>query len=1043
MRRGGATVFTIAAGTPFLPCLVEALTSGSVIAGLEDPRLLAKALIYVPTRRAASALADALIAHYKGKAVLLPHIVPLGEPDGDLFDPLGLQHRPDLPPAIAPLERRLILARLVQVWADNLDKALLKLPEDAPLLIPGSPAGAVSLAKDLESLMDALTSENVPWETLGKAVEADYSHYFELTLKFVTLAAQNWPAILAERGASDPVQRRDALHLAQARYFDEAKPDMPVIAAGSTGSIAATASLLAAIAHLPHGAVVLPGLDQHLDTMSWNAIAGAKPSESVFSHPQALMRRLLQDHIGLDRTEVKPLGIDLMPARTQMMSEILRPAETTGLWALIPPEKRFSLAEQGCEGLSLIEAGDEREEALAVAIALRETLEQPSQTAALITPDRALAARVTMELARWNITIDDSAGLALSESMAGRLARLIAEAAAENFPPAKVLALLLHPDVHLGLTRREVEEGRQALEIGVLRGPATDHGLEGMSLALELRRQDQASYQTLPRKRLTAAQWELAALLLAKLKQAFQHFSLHAFDDTSSDLSTISALHADVIEVVTQGSDQKLDASFQALRQFFDELALIGSYSVKGQFTDYPDFFVRLAQERMIDPELRNPHPRLHILGTLEARLLSFDRVILGGLDEDIWPPHAQADAFLNRAMQARIGLMPPERRLGQSTHDFAQYMGAAEVMITRAIKRRQKPTVPSRFVQRLKAFTPELIWRGVIERGAYYVKLARHLETPPSQGSITRPAPCPDPALFPRRLSVTEIETLIRDPYAIYAKHILKLEPLEALAERPDAADRGTLIHLIMHRLTQRFGGSLPDDAAEVFKQLAQEALHPLEAAFPDLHGQWLRMVRRLADPVMAWERERRESFVKIYTEKAGQLILHPLKGEAFTLRARADRIETSPHSAALIDFKTGAVPSNPEIFAGFSPQLTLEAAILMRGGFQDIAANASCPELIYARMSGGRVPFVARTIAPPKGEARSVAALIDEHVICLEALLARYMKGEQAFFSRPFPKYFKDYSDYRHLARVKEWSLSEEDEDGSAISLGEGFNG
>jgi len=163
------------------------------------------------------------------------------------------------------------------------------------------------------------------------------------------------------------------------------------------------------------------------------------------------------------------------------------------------------------------------------------------------------------------------------------------------------------------------------------------------------------------------------------------------------------------------------------------------------------------------------------------------------------------------------------------------------------------------------------------------------------------------------------------------------------------------------------------------------------------------------------------------VHAERSGALPIALADGSIFTLRARADRIEARRDgSFAIIDFKTGAPPGVKEVFAGFSPQLTLEAAMLMGGAFKDLPASAATPSLVYVHTSGGRKPLKPREIEPPRGDKRSVADIVEEHRTKLAELVGRYVSGEAAYLSRPYPKYAKRFSDYDHLARVKEWSLT-----------------
>ena len=1038
-------VFSIPPGCAFLPTLVDALLEGRLVGPLsDDPATLADVTIYVPTRRATRALIALLAERGAGRAQLLPRIVPLGETDEAEFELTGLEGTPlaeaaSLKPPIPPLERRLILTRLVQRWSAEVDRALLQLGPEIPFMVPASPADAVNLAGDLETLMDAFTTEGIDWHALELAVDADYSKYFEITRHFVQIASENWPKILAERQASDPAQRRTALIEAEARRLARERPDNPIIVAGSTGSVPATAYLMATIARLPRGAIVLPGVDTDLDEESWVTIGGAGDDETdpVHGHPQASLRRLVDKHLRIPRAEIAVLGELPEPARARnrLLSEALRPADTTDRWVLITPEERQAMSRRGCEGLTIIEAMDEREEAFAIAIALRETLAHPDKTAALVTPDRALAARVTAELARWGLCVEDSAGIPLADTPAGRLARLAAEAASDDLRPVRLLSLLAHPLVRLGFPRDTLEQAASVLEIGVLRGPAPASGIEGMRAALATRRREKDHRTPRPRARLTDADWDLADTLLQRLGLAFQTFTPAVHGEEHLDLMALVEHHRRAFEMLCarpEDEEGESDVSLEPLAALFDDLENSDireeeGHPLLGRFVDYPAFFTALAKQRSLSPSPRSTHRRLKILGLLEARLLSVDRVVLGGLDEGTWPPRTVTDAFLNRPMRARVGLMPPERRIGQTAHDFVQALGTHDVVITRASKRDGSPMVPSRFLQRLKAFTGKEEWERMVKAGEYYRRLARTLDTPKPAPALPRPRPKPDPALFPRSLSVTEVETLVRDPYSIFARHVLKLDALEAIAVPPSAAERGTIIHDVLGQFAERFPKDLPAHAQEILLGFGEVAFAEIAEAYPELYAEWWPRFERLALAFLDWEQQRRPDIREVHAERSGKLSIPLPDGSIFHLRARADRIEQRRDgSFAIIDFKTGQPPGIREVYAGFSPQLTLEAVMLMKGAFKGLPMAKETPDLVYIHTTGGREPIKPREIQPGRDEERSVAEIVEEHRRRFEGMIARFVKGEAAYVSRPFPKYARRFSEYDHLARVKEWSLA-----------------
>jgi ATP-dependent helicase/nuclease subunit B len=1055
VSRHEANVFSIPPGCAFLPTLADALLDGRLVGPLpDDPAALADVTIYVPTRRAARALIALLAERGGGKAQLLPRIVPLGETDEAEFELTGLEGTPleeaaSLKPPIPPLERRLILTRLVQRWSAQVDRSLLQLGPGVPFMVPASPADAVGLAGDLETLMDAFTTEGIDWHALELAVDTDFSEYFRITRHFVQIASENWPRILAERQASDPAHRRVALIEAEARRLARERPANPIIVAGSTGSVPATANLMAAIARLPKGAVVLPGLDTDLDEESWATIGGSGDDETdpVHGHPQAALRRLVDRHLRVKRADVTIIGTvpEQARARNHLLSEALRPADTTDRWSLIAPEDRGAMSEAGCAGLAIVEAMDEREEALAIAVALRETIAHPEKTAALVTPDRALATRVTAELARWGLAVEDSAGIPLSDTPAGRLARLAAEAAADDLRPIRLLALLAHPLVRLGLPRATVEHAASVLEIGVLRGPAPAQRIEGIRIALAARRADKRHRTPRPEARLTDADWDLADELLQRLGLAFDGFTPAAHGEGRLDLMALTEEHRRTFDMLSAGPDDdsepaSADSSLEALSALFDDLENSDireeeGHPLEGRFVDYPTFFTALAKQRTLSPSPRSTHRRLKILGLLEARLLSVDRVVLGGLDEGTWPPRTVTDAFLNRPMRARVGLAPPERRIGQTAHDFVQALGAHDVVITRAQKRDGSPMVPSRFLQRLKAFTGKDAWAEMTKAGERYRRLARHLDMPQPAPPLPRPRPKPDPALFPRTLSVTEIETLVRDPYSIFARHILKLDALEAVAAGPSAADRGTIIHDVLGGFAEAYPKALPAHALEDLLARGTQAFAEIAKAYPELHAEWWPRFQRLATDFVVWEQGRRPDLVEVHAERSGKLPVPLADGTVFTLRARADRIEQRRDGGfTIIDFKTGQPPGVREVYAGFSPQLTLEAVMLMKGAFKGMPAAKETPDLVYIHTTGGREPIKPRPIKPGRDEERSVPEVVEEHRRRFEGMIARYAKGEAAYLSRPFPKYARRFSEYDHLARVKEWSLA-------SAGGGEGF--
>jgi len=1035
-------VYTIPASAPFLTVLVERLLAGDLIAGLRpagDPLALAGATLYLPTRRACRAARDVFLAAL-GEAAILPRIVPVGDIDEDeiAFAQAGGGELAgaalDTPDALSGLERRLLLAQLVSAWAQSEG---VSAAGGAPL-VANTPAAALHLADALARLIDDMVTRRVGWDRLDTLVPGDLDRYWEKTLAFLKIARDYWPARLTELGRIEAAERRDLLIAAEIARLTTSTA--PVIAAGSTGSMPATADLLAAIAKLPHGAVVLPGLDTDLDDAAWETIAGAPHAAPggempAFAHPQFAMHGLLR-RIGILRRDVVALTPPAPYGREPFVSQALRPTATTERWRewLVGPDAAAQRAAP-LRDLTVIEAAGAEEEATAIAVALRETLETPGKTAALVTPDRALARRVVGALERWQVAVDDSGGDALAETGAGVFARLIAETALAGCEPVTLLALLKHPLLRLGRPAGAHRRAVEVLELAVLRGPRPRPGTAGLSHALATLRadlqRDGALHRTDMRHRLTAGELDDAQALVAALAAALQ--PLETVPRAPQPLAVLMRNHHDCL-VALGGNDAGEVAAFtgpdgRALANLFDELrATPHADGIAVAPADYADLFHALVAERIVrKPAL--PDVRVRIFGPLEARLQQADRMILGGLVEGTWPPDTRTDPWLSRPMRHQLGLDLPERRIGLSAHDFAQALGAPEVMLTRAGKLGGAPTVASRFLQRLAALAGEDNWKDALGRGADYLDWARALDRPSAPPQpVAQPAPRPARNQRPQRLSVTEIEDWLRDPYTIYARHILKLRPLDAVDTPPGAADRGTVIHAAVAKFTADFAAGLPDDAAGALIAIGTDAFRALED-FPEAKAFWWPRFLRIAQWFADWEKGRRDGGV-VHPEIVGSLPIARAGAEPFVLTGRADRIEQRADGRyAILDYKTGALPGHEQVKVGFAPQLPLEAAILRGGGFKAVPAGVSVGEFVYVGLKGGEPPGEARRV-----DLKDVApdALADDALKELTDLVTRFDNDTQPYLSLTNPQWKgRRYGDYDHLARVKEWAIGGEEAD------------
>ncbi len=977
-------VFSIAAGVPFVDALAQGVLDES--GGAAD---LSATRILLPTRRACRALGDAFLRRSGGRATLLPRMTALGEVDEDelaleTWDSGFGGGGGDVPPAVPGLKRQLLLSRLI-----------MALDRDGT-----TPDQAARLAVELARLLDQVHTERLSFDALAALVPDAFAEHWQKTLKFLTILTERWPKVLAEIEAIDPAKRRNLLLDAQGRAWKAAPPDFPVIAAGSTGSIPATADLLGVIAALPRGRVVLPGLDQALSGDAWKAL---KPS-----HPQYGMGRLL-DRLGVQPGDVRPwtaTGFARTPSpRGALINAALRPAGH-------PLKNVHDLEALG--GLERVDCAEPGQEATVIALIMRQTLETPGQTCALVTPDRGLARRVAAELGRWHIKVDDSAGVPMAQTPPGAFLRLTARTAAEGFAPVGLLAALKHPLAMGGAAGGKAAglfRGRvRALEAAILRGPRPGPGLDGLKAALAPEARD-AFADVLGCLEKAAGPFE--ALLRRK----------------SAPFSELLAAHIGMAEALAASGDETAskrlwagDAGENAaafIYELNDGAETLGD--IAGRL--YPALLDALMAGRVVRPRYGR-NSRLFIWGLLEARLQQADTLVLGGLNEDAWPPEAKANPWMSRPMLAAFGLPQPERRTGLTAHDFAQAFAAERVVITRSTRSGGAPTVPSRWLRRLdihlKSSGPDDALRAWT--GGRWPVWAAALDAPEKTAPLPPPAPRPPVAARPRELSVTRIETWIRDPYALYSQKILRLYPLDPIDAEPDAAQRGSIIHHALEEFHKAYPGDLPPDAVQKLIAIGGRELAN-RLAPPGVRAFWWPRFIRIAEWFVANERRRREAGYSIAGAEISGSMKIAAPGGPFILTARADRIDrigrVADGSLAIIDFKTGQAPSAPQVECGLAPQLSLEAALAEAGGFDGIEA-APAGELTVIRLTGGALAGEEKTL---NLDAREVAGTA---LAGLKKRIKQFDDPDTPYLSRPAPMFERYFGDYDHLARVREWSAA-----------------
>lgn len=1037
---GSRRVFSIPPGAPFLPTLAKALLSGRLVPGFRfdgDPLALADATIYVPTRRAARALRGVFVDRLGSRSAILPVIRPLGEFDEDeaAFE-ADASAAIDLAPPIAAIERLLLLAPLVRAWKRRLPAHVAAL-FDEEIVVPASAADAIWLARDLARLMDEIETEDTDWTKLADLVTGNLAGWWQVTLVFLSIVTENWPNLLEERNRSNPAAHRNALIRLEAARLKRNPPAGPVIAAGSTGSIPATAELLAVIAGLPSGAVVLPGLDLMLDEPSFAAIAAPGARPALLGHPQYGLAKLI-GKIGVLRGDVGEIAFAERPLalRAALVGEALRPAETTELWA--ETRARFTAGDitEAFADVTLLEAAGERDEAVAIAVSLKRAVEQPGQRAALVTGDRALARRVSVELLRFGVVADDSGGTQLINTPAAGLLRLALQVAFRPGDPVALLSLLKHPLLGLGLKRTSVRHAAEIVELVALRGGTGRPDVASLPALFEARLTGLGS--TRPPfwfSRLTVRNIERARELLVRLADALA--PLTAFrSQAEADLAELTRASIVALESLGRTADGSLSELYagdagEKLAELLRGL-IAASASLSFAADEWPD-----VMEALIAPETVKPAQgtdrNIAIWGALEGRLQSVDTLVVGGLNEGVWPRKPEGDRFMSRLMKTGIDLEPPERRIGLAAHDFQMAMGAKKVVLARSARSGDAPAVPSRWLQRLLTFIGKDHAAVLRRRGDEFLSWARALDAGERRDFAPRPQPKPPQAVRPQHFSVTEIETLRRDPYAIYARRILGLMPLDPVIRDPGAAERGTLFHAILHLFSRTVADPLvPEALAGLIA--AGRACFAEAALPPDVEAVWWPRFEKLAAGIIEWERGRAFAVTMRHAEERAEKTGVGQSG--VTLSGYADRVDLLAGGMAdILDYKTGSSPSKAQAHTLLSPQLALEGALLRRGAFKGLGAREPS-QLAFIRLKPNGEVF-EESILEYNRKPRTAADLAEEAWARLEKLLIHYADPTTGYLSRALPfREGETDGDYDHLARVLEWSAGgdADDEGGEA---------
>ncbi len=976
-------LFNVPMGSSFLHCLAETILNSPNWGGhFDQPFLPQDFTIFLPTKRAVRILQNIFFEYCKDKPILLPHIYPLGTVDEEMLF-FQTSQEFTIAPAVSGLERDLTLLPLIYKWGKLTGHLQSK-------------TQAIDMAGELGDLFEQMQTEDVSFEALAQIVPNYFNDNWQMTIQFLEIIGRTWPTIKQEAGYLDPTQRWSALLALQSKIWQETPPQKPIIIAGSTGSKPVVSQFLKHTISLPYGIAVLPGLDQDMSNEDWESL------EEEHTHAQSGFFHLLQT-LDYQREDVLPLPHlpnHKCTSRLAFMKQVLCPAKATQHWDTLS-HKDFNLSDV-FDKFSLLEAPDAQSEAGVIVLALREILEEKDKKAILVTANRQLARRVKSELERWNIYIDDTAGISLLHHKLGVFLCLILQTIEEGFASVALLSLLKHPFTCVSISRHASLQLSRLLERHILRGPSLLSGVQTIKSEISKLRDNKIK--------------EEIGTFIDNLDTCFIPFT--NLENTVNVSTLAKALTQTAENLVNDSSQLWVSDAGQSALETLKELQRSGE-NITLPKRDWRGIIEYALKQKTVR-DAYNHHPRLAIMGLLEARLYDADFVILGGLNEGSWPSVIKASPWLSHPIRMTLGMTSPERRIGLAAHDFMQLAHAPKILLTRAKKENGTTMLPSRWISRLKAFTQGLNSDVQIPEPKYLLDLWNSLHNVETIKAEERPSPCPNIEDRPKSLSVTQIQTLQRNPYEIYASKILRLKRLPPLEQEADAAMRGSFIHKCLELFILKYPQELPDDLVNIFQDIAREESLNYRGGEEILSYWWPRF-ESLAQWLAVFEKKRRENISNIYVEQKGELKIN----DHFTLTAKADRIEVLQNGKiAILDYKTGLPPAfgTTDVKKLQNPQMPLEALIARKGGFTDIDAK-KIDSLIYVKITGGY----------PAGEL--FFKEIDDRFIhdlkqSLSTLITRYQSSDTPYTPYLRPEWVKYKSDYEHLSRKLEWGTGEKEE-------------
>ncbi|MBR2299793.1 MAG: PD-(D/E)XK nuclease family protein [Alphaproteobacteria bacterium] len=960
-------IYNIPYGVPFF----ETIAARFLENYKDEPLALSDVVFFVPNRRSVQNLKEAFLRQNGLTPFLLPKIVPVQEADEDeLFFELG--EVADLPVAISSEERIFLFAKMIVSKKSDYNIKDISF------------AQSLSLASDLGKLIDLCYQEGLSFDNIEKIVPEEYASHWQETLKFLKIVTAFWPEILKERKMIDAALRRNLLLEMKVQNLFKSNANRKIVAAGVGVPFEILKKVLRQINKNETGEIYIYGLDRYIDDEQWLEISE--------THPQFEKKELLKC-LNVERSDVQDLTEKQNDFREKFVSEVMRQAQTTDVWRKIDENIK-----EGVKGVRLIEAEDGFQEAMQIALILREVLETPQKTAALVTSDRTLARLTADALKRFGVQIDDTAGLPLHLSPVGIFLRQIADVAEQNFAPNALAALKKNPYMRLGLSAFDMRQKVRDAEIEK-RLPRYKEG--------RITNKDDA--------------------LDKMIKDAFEEM-VNLYEKSSVSFKKLLKAHIALAEKLAQDDesagaqnlwkheDGRLCAA--TLAKILDKAEIAGDIEPY----QYGAALTTLLSNQMV----RKPygsHPRLKILGPIEARFGAFDVMIAGGLNEGVWPLALNVDPFMSRPMKKDFGLPLPEKSIGVAADDLSAILNAKEVYLTRALKTQGTPQSKSRYWFRIETVLQALGLNADALSDPFYQKVALKLDGLDGKGDVQSIEPaCPRPpkSARPHTFSASSLKTLMESPYDIYASRILKLKKLNPLEEISDNKDLGILIHKILEEFCKKYPQELDENATSVLRQIATSELEKnckddAKKAF------WKASIERVVDFVLKTEKEYRQNVQRVISEVSGKIVLN-CNGTDVVLKATSDRIdETKDGCYQILDYKTGTPPSKSQVMKGYFPQLPLEAMIAQSGGLEKDGKKLPARKVKNLIYWG-----VQKEQQVPMGEATD--ELIEQTKEKITALMEAFDDEKTPYLYNPNPAHQNEFSDYEHLARYKEWKGKKE---------------